>query len=170
MAKLTSKQKAFAAAKAEGMTASAAARVAGYAETNKHALRVQASRNNYLPEVQAEMRSIREKKISDLATVALSTLASIMQDEAAPAPARVAASKWVLEAAGHGLEAQKLLHRIGEGDERAVSQLSAADLEALVIMAAEKVRFERGQVIDAETVEMPKNGKNLVEHQLDEPI
>ena len=153
MAKLTNKQRAFAAAKAEGLSAADAARKAGYAVESQQSLRVQASRNNANPEIQAEMRAIRERSISDLCTVALSTLADILQDQGAPAAARVSASKWVLEAGGHGIEAQKLLHRIGEGDERAVSQLSAADLEALVVMAADKVRFERGQVIDAETGE-----------------
>lgn len=153
MAGLTDKQRKFAEAKAQGMSAADAARVAGYASESQTALRVQASRNNHHPDIQAEMRAIRERAIADLATVALSTLADILQDQGAPAAARVSASKWVLEAGGHGIEAQKLLHRIGEGDERAVSQLSAADLEALVVMAADKVRFERGQVIDAEAVE-----------------
>jgi len=151
MAKLTRKQKAFAEAKVQGHTATEAARIAGYAQTSRVALAVQGARNNRLPEVQAEMRAIREKEIGgELAQVALSTLREIMTDTSAPAPARVSASKWVLEAAGHGLEAAKLLHRIGEGDEKSVSQLSAADLERLVMLATDKVRFERAAVIDAE--------------------
>jgi hypothetical protein len=153
MAGLTSKQRAFAKGVASGLPPASAARAAGYAEKSPHALQVQASRLTKHPEVQAAAHAEREKLISQTAHRALACLASIIDNEAAQPAARVQASRWVLEAAGHGLEAAKLLHRIGEGDERAVSQLSAADLEALVVMAADKVRFERGQVIDAETGE-----------------
>jgi hypothetical protein len=161
MAKLTRKQKAFAEAKAQGHTATEAARLAGYAQTSRVSLAVQASRNGRLPEVQAEMRALREKEIcGDLAGVALATLHSIMTDQDAPAPARVSASKWVLEAAGHGLEAAKLLARIGDGDEKSVSQLSAADLERLVMLATDKVRFERSAAIDAEIVGGDQTAQN----------
>lgn len=153
MAKLTQKQRKFAEAKAQGMTAADAARYAGYASDNATSLRVQASRNNHLPAVQEEMRALREKEIQgDLAHVALVTLREIMTDQQAPAPARVSASKWVLEAAGHGLEAAKLLARAGGDGEKAVSELSAADLERLVIAASDKVRLERAAVLDAEII------------------
>jgi hypothetical protein len=152
MAKLTLKQRKFAKAIADGLPQQAAARVAGYADNSPQALRTQASRLMHLPDVLAEAHRHREQSIAQTATRALSCLASIIDNEAAPAPARVSASKWVLEAAGHGLEAAKLLARIGEGDDKSVSQLSAADLEHLVMMAADKVRFARAAAIDAEVI------------------
>ena len=161
MAKLTPKQKAFAEARANGANQTEAARIAGYASKTVTSLSVQGARNARLPEVQAAMREIREKEITgDLAQVALSTLRDIMTDTSAPAPARVSAAKWTLEAAGHGLEAAKLLARIGDGDDKSVSQLSAADLEHLVMMAADKVRFERSAAIDAEIIGGDETAQN----------
>jgi len=153
MAGLNHRQRKFAKLSAEGLPPVAAARAAGYVTSTPGSLAVQAHRLAHNPEVIAAAHQEREKLISQTAHRALACLASIIDNEQAQPAARVAASKWVLEAAGHGLEAQKLLHRIGEGDDRAVSQLSAADLEALVVMAADKVRFERGQVVDVSPVE-----------------
>ena len=163
MAKLTSKQRRWVEAKAQGMNATEAARVAGYADKSYQAIRTQASRNNKLPAVREAMHAAREELIhGDLSKIALRTLGEIMQDQDAPAPARVSASKWVLEAAGHGLEAAKLLARIGDGDEKSVSQLSAADLERLVMLATDKVRFERSAAIDAEIVGGDQTAQNEV--------
>lgn len=158
MSKLTQKQKEFARCLALGMNATQAAKAAGYADNSSQALRTQASRNNALPAVQAEAHAQREKLLTGvLASKAIAALEFVLDSPDSPAPAKVAAARFVLEAAGHGLEAKKLLHRIGEGDDRAVSQLSAADLERLVLMAAEQVKFERAAAIEAEI--LPSDGE-----------
>jgi len=153
---LTKKQRVFATAIAKGANRSQAARVAGYSDKSDGGLRQTAHRTASLPEVQRAAHAERERILcSEGAPLALATLQAIMSDSAQPAAARVSAAKWTLEAAGHGLEAAKLLAKIGEGDDRAVSQLSAADLERLVMLAADKVQFERAAVIDADI--LPQN-------------
>ena len=61
----------------------------------------EAYRLTRLPHVQSAIRSERERLISAHgANVALSTLMEIMKDQAAPASARVGASRTMLEVAG----------------------------------------------------------------------
>jgi hypothetical protein len=88
-----------------------------------------------------------------LAQKALAALEYVLDAPEVPAAAKVQAARWVLEAGGHGIEAKKLLHRIGEGDETVVSQLNAGDLERLVLVAADRVRFERQALVEAEVIE-----------------
>ena len=111
---LTTKQQAFALAVAEGATASAAARLAGYAHTSPASLRVQASRLSSDPNIQKAIFEHRQRRLQGpLASKALACLESVMEDLAAPPAARVAAAKWTLEAAGHGVAAQSLKLRGG---------------------------------------------------------
>lgn len=151
---MTKKQRAFSKALALGLNATECARVAGYSDNSPGALRQTASRTLALPEIQRAAHAEREKIIcGGLAQAALGCLASIIGNEDAPAAARVAAAKWALEAGGHGLEARKLAARLGDDSERAVSQMTAADLERLVLLAEDKVRFERGAMVEAEIID-----------------
>ena len=79
-----------------GCNPTEAARTAGYAVPKQEAYRL-----TRLPHVQAAIRSERERLISAHgANVALATLMEIMKDQAAPASARVGASRTMLEVAG----------------------------------------------------------------------
>lgn len=79
-----------------GCNPTEAARAAGYAVPKQEAYRL-----TRLPHVQSAIRSERERLISAHgANVALSTLMEIMKDQAAPASARVGASRTMLEVAG----------------------------------------------------------------------
>jgi hypothetical protein len=88
----------------------------------------------------------------ELSNVALGTLSNIMRDETAPAAARVQASRWVLEAAGHGLPAAALAARLGmDGSDKPLSEFSLADLEEMTRRAAESL--ERMRTVSAPTIE-----------------
>ncbi len=150
---LTQRQKAFAKHLALGLTATEAARAAGYSDSSPQGLRVGASRLQHHPDIQREAHAQRERRLQGtMASKALATLEHVLDSPDSPAAAKVQAARWILEASGHGIEAAKLLHRIGDADERVVSQLSAADLEALVLAATDKVRFERAAAIEAEVI------------------
>ena len=88
----------------------------------------------------------------ELSNVALGTLSNIMRDETAPAAARVQASRWVLEAAGHGLPAAALAARLGmDGADKPLSEFSLADLEEMTRRAAESL--DRMRTVNAPTIE-----------------
>jgi hypothetical protein len=130
--KLTEKQKAFVEHIAQGVKPTAAARLAGYAADSSASLRVQASRNLSNPAIHKAAFADRERQLhGPLAKVALATLSAVMQDESAPAAARIQAARWTLESAGHGLAAQLGAARLGLDGDKPISQLSIADLEAM---------------------------------------
>jgi|GEM_PF-6036940 len=146
---LTHKQRDFARNIANGMGQSAAARAAGYAHGSPNALAVTARRTLALPEVQRAAHTERERILcGGLAHKALRCLESIIDSDTAPAAAKFAASRWVLEAGGHGIESRRLALRAGDDSERSPSQLTAADLERLVIKSIAEV--DRLSAIDAE--------------------
>ena len=93
----------------------------------------------------------------ELSNVALGTLSNIMRDETAPAAARVQASRWVLEAAGHGLPAAALAARLGmDGADKPLSEFSLADLEEMTRRAADsldRMRSVNAPIIEANTLE-----------------
>jgi len=150
---LTTKQRAFARNLARGMTASDAARASGYAKENAESLHVTASRLQHHPDIQRAAYAEREARLAGpLAHKALSALEGVLDNPDAPAASKVQAARWILEAGGHGIESRRLLARIGEVDERAVSLLSVADLERLVTSGQERVRFVKAGIIEAETV------------------
>lgn len=154
MAGLTSKQRAFAKGVANGLPPASAARAAGYAEKSPHALQVQASRLTKHPEVQAAAHAEREKLISQTAHRALACLAAIIDNEAAQPAARVAASKWVLEAAGHGIESRRLEARIGDRDEVAPHRMSLETLEHAAGLAMQHVLEEREKAAQAAALDV----------------
>jgi hypothetical protein len=151
---LTSKQERFARNIAAGMTGSDAARAAGYADNSNHGLAVTASRLMRHPGIQREAFEQREARLTGpLARKALGTLESILDDETAPAAARVQAARFVLEAAGHGIESRRLAARQPDDDGRPLHLLSLASLEALAFGAEERLRIAKEGAIDAEEVE-----------------
>lgn len=151
---LNPKQRRFAKNIAAGMGKSAAAAAAGYAQSNPASLAVTACRMMKHPEILRAAHAEREARLAGpMAIKALATLEGVMDDPAAPAPAKVAAAKWVLEAAGHGLEAAKLSARIGDTDERQPHLMSLEALEQAAGLAMRHVLIEREKAAQAAAIE-----------------
>ena len=88
---------------ANGGKGALAVQEAGYAGGDSNAFARRAWELLQNPKVTKELHRIRAMEIEGkLASVAMGTLAGIMADDDAPAPARVRAATWVLEVSGHG--------------------------------------------------------------------
>lgn len=151
---LNSKQRRFAKNIAAGMGKSAAAAAAGYAKDNPASLAVTACRMMKHPEILRAAHAEREARLTGpLASKALATLEGVMDNPDAPAPAKVAAARWILEASGHGIESRRLEARIGDGDEQAPSSMSLAALENACGVALAHVHAEREKAAQAAAIE-----------------
>lgn len=133
-----------------GGNGSAAAIAAGYAKDRAAKTAYDLTRHQKILDA---IKLQQSRYISgELSNVALGTLGNIMRDETAPAAARVQASRWVLEAAGHGLPAAALAARLGmDGADKPLSEFSLADLEEMTKRAAESL--ERMRSVNAPTIE-----------------
>jgi hypothetical protein len=163
MKKLTRRQKKFAVNCALGMNGVQAAKAAGYADSSPQTLRTQASRLTAHPDVQREAFLQREKRLQGpLAQKALACLENVLEDSTAPAAARVAASRFVLEACGHGIESRRLEARIGMDDEQAPHRMTLEALEAAAGLALAHVEAEREKSRQAAAIEaviVPADGE-----------
>lgn len=154
MKKLTKRQKKFAVNCALGMNATEAARAAGYADNNAQALRTQASRLTAHPDVQREAFLQREKRLQGtLAQKALAALEHVLETKEAPAAAKVAAARFVLEGCGHGIESRRLEARIGDADEIQPHRMSLEALEQAAGLALAHVEAEREKAAQAAAIE-----------------
>jgi hypothetical protein len=138
MSALTEGQQAFVSYLVlEGCNPSEAARRAGYSHPNVRAYELLRK-----PHITQAIRREQAKVLDgDLANVALRTLRDVMDNANAPASARVAASRAVLEACGH--------FRRPEGqdlDEKEILAMSAQELEEFVAQARRNVAKISGDV------------------------
>ena len=146
---LTGKQRSFAGNLAQGMTATDAARAAGYANSSPAALRVTASRLQHHPDVQKAAFLERERRLNGpLASLALQTLHDVMTDLSAPPAARLQAARFTLEAAGHGVVNRQLAARHPENGDKPLSSFTLEELEAMVEGAELRMKQAQGQVIE----------------------
>jgi len=150
---LTDKQARFAKLIADGVPQTEAALAAGYANSSPNALAVTASRLMRHPEIRRAAFEQREARLAGpLGQKAMATLESIIEDETAPAPARVKAAVWILEATGHGLQAKLGAARLGLNDgNKPLSQLTVEELESFVqgLESTEKrLKAASGKVIE----------------------
>ena len=143
-ANLTQMQLAYVSAfLANGGKQRAAAKVAGY--SSPESVGWYLSRH---PAVVAEIRTRQLAQLGGLAVVGIQTLRAVMQDETAPAAARVQASRFALEAAGFGIQAEALKLRFaGIGDEKDLSAMSIPELQRLALM----VKAEVDEIADRQT-------------------
>ena len=147
--KLSKRQTSFAKGIAAGLPPQAAALAAGYVNKTPNGLRVQASRLNSNPDVQRLAYEERESRLAGpLAVKALNTLEAILDDSGTPSAARIQAARYILDAAGHGIDNKRLRLRSGEDADTPTRELSLAALELLAIAAEERVMIERAAVID----------------------
>lgn len=123
-AELTQMQRSFVTALVrQGCNPTQAARIAGYSTPRTAAYDL--LRN---PSVQTAVAFERNRYVScELANIATATLKEVMVDPAAPASARVAAARTVLEMAG-----DLGRNRQDADDDRALSEMSAEDLTRLI--------------------------------------
>ena len=107
----------------DGCNPTEAARRAGYSHPNVRAYELLRK-----PHVAEEIRKRQTRLLEgDLANVALRTLREVMEDQAAPASARVAASRAVLEASGHFRRSPE-----PDLDEKNIMDMSAQELEQFI--------------------------------------
>jgi hypothetical protein len=149
---LSEKQKIFVREYSRGASATAAATVAGYSRPSTDGYR---ERKN--PAVLQAIREAQTAQLGSLAGVAINTMRDVMTDETAPAAARISAAKWALEAAGFGLESQKAQLRLGLGEDKPLSEMTADELADFIVRRTdERKRANDAQTnpaIDAEVIE-----------------
>jgi phage terminase small subunit len=144
---LTDKQRQFVENHfANGGDATKAAKDAGYANPMQDSWRL---RQN--PAVLAAIRATAAQAVADGAPVAWGVMQELMTQADTPAQVRFQAARWTLEAGGHGLAAQALLARAGGAGEKAISEMSVAELEEYVKRqqsAVDALKACEGRVVD----------------------
>lgn len=152
MENLTEKQSLFVHHLVSGATsATEAARRAGYSGGGVRQVASQLMRKEH---VQAAIRQEQFIKLNgDLANIALETLRSVMQDEAAPAGARVSASIAVLERAGLNASGGREMHHA-----KPVSEMTNQELAAFIASSRRLLEYHEHQqsvqTVDDEAVEV----------------
>lgn len=132
---LTEKQRAFVDSMlANGGREHEAAISAGYANPREECWRL---RRN--PAIQNELRTRMQERVLGGQVTAWNVMQELMTDPTVAAPTRFAASKWTLEAAGHGLEAAKLRAKVGLEGQKSMSEMTTEELEAHVAMLSAAV-------------------------------
>lgn len=143
---LTEKQRAFVDAMlVNGGKETDAAKAAGYANPREEGWRL---RRN--PAIQHEIRTRMQERVLGGQVTAWNVMQELMTDPTVAAPTRFAASKWTLEAAGHGLEAAKLRAKVGLESQKSMSEMTTEELEAHVAMLSAAVA---GKKVIENTVE-----------------
>lgn len=92
-----------------------------------------------------EVRRDTEVK-TRIATKALSTMESLLDDPAAPAHVKATVAKWFLEASGHGLSAVAASLQLGlkKQSEQDLSKLSVSELEEIAVRGRQAWEAMRG--------------------------
>jgi hypothetical protein len=149
VAGLTEKQQRFCyLVGREGVNLTQAAEQAGYAsasQTGSYLMR--------LPHVRQAVHAIRAAAIEgDLASLALSTMRSLMRDDLTPAPVRFQAAKWTLETCGHRAAADAAG---APAPEKSLSDMSLAELESFIARgesALDRLKVVGAPVVDVEAL------------------
>ena len=137
----------------QGCKPTQAARVAGYADPKVSAHDLLRS-----PQIQAAIRFERNRYVmGDLANVATATLKEVMTDALAPASARVAAARTVLELAGELGRA-----KTNATTDRPLSELTADELARLI----DQWEGERASLVTPEEGERTALGDAISRGQL----
>ena len=110
---------------ANGGNAKAAARSAGYEESNGIAL----LKNHKVREAIELKRDLDIK--TNGATQAWQVMQSLLTDPAAPAQVRFQAARWTLEASGHGLSAVAAALAVGNRGKKDLHDMSVSELQEI---------------------------------------
>lgn len=129
----------------DGLSLTKAAEGAGFAKGHNYGSHLM--RN---PHIRAAVHAIRAAAIEgDLASLALSTMRSLMRDDLTPAPVRFQAAKWTLETCGHRAAAEAAG---APAPEKSLSDMSLQELEAFI--ARGESALDRLKVVSAPVVEV----------------
>lgn len=129
----------------DGLSLTQAAEQAGFKNAGNYGSALM--RNPY---IRAAVHQIRQGAIEgDLASLALSTMRSLMRDELTPAPVRFQAAKWTLETCGHRAAAEAAG---APAPEKSLSDMSLQELESFI--ARGESALDRLKVVGAPVVEV----------------
>lgn len=155
---LTEKQARFARLLGNGLSQTDAARGAGYGNRSEGSLRVTGHKLAKNPEIQRAAFQEREAILTgSLANKALATLGNILDDETAPAPAKVTAAKFILESAGHGIESKKLALKAAETMKRGLVDMSTEELIEFIRNGEAMQADAEAQTIEVETADVEES-------------
>lgn len=145
----TPKQQAFIQAYiANGGKQQEAARTAGYADP-----RVEGWKLLQNPAIQQEIQKRVNYEVTAGQVTAWGVMMELMTDPTVQPATRFAASKWTLEATGHGLEAAKLRAKVGLESTKSMSEMTTDELEEHVarLSAAVQAKKDCEGAIEAES-------------------
>lgn len=145
---LNAQQEAFVEAYvANGGNAKAAARQAGYDESN----------GNLLLKNHKVREAIELKRDTDIktngATQAWQVMQSLLTDPSAPAQVRFQAARWTLEASGHGLSAVAAALAVGNRGKKDLHDMSVSELQEIADRARNWLDSMKTVVKTAESLE-----------------
>jgi phage terminase small subunit len=139
-ARLNPMQQKFVLKMSEGLSPTAAAREAGYAQPGQAGFY-----NMRQPHIELAVRQARAARFSgELATIAANTLREVMTDTDAPASARVSAARLVLE----------VTREVGKGAQEADSGKELHEMTPDELAALIKKLDDQKRTIDAEPAEV----------------
>lgn len=146
---LTDKQAEFARRYVQlGGSAEAAAIEAGYSG------RTYGYQLTQLPHVQAAIRAEQERAVLEGSTKGLRWMVKALDDAKLPGAVRFQCAKWLAEAAGHGLAAQRAQLGLPQTD-KPLSEMRLDELDAFISAgkkATERLREERTRTIEGQVV------------------
>lgn len=129
-----------------GIKPAKAAALAGYAHPDQQA--------NYLTKQlnvqQALQRESQRVLMTEGLPNALTFMVSAPMNEKLPGAVRFQAAKWVMEAAGHGLAAQRAALGL-PADDKPLSEMSTSELDGLIGAMRTRLMETRAQVIEGES-------------------
>lgn len=145
---LTERQRLFVRALVEnGGVAVRAAETAGYAEPKSSAWNVM-----QLPHVQAAIRAETERMVASAGPKAIGWMMTALDDQKMAGAVRFQCAKWLAEAAGHGLAAQRAALGLPEQD-KPLSEMTLEELDAFISAgkaATDRLKQDRARTIEGE--------------------
>lgn len=124
---LSEKQAAFVKAYVSGLSQTKSAEVAGYSCPGPDAWRLLQTQSV----IDAITRETQNRLMTEGQQVALGFMLKAPGNEKLPGAVRFQAAKWVMEAAGHGLAAQRAALGL-PGDDKPLDEMSVGELEAFL--------------------------------------
>ena len=154
---LTPKQAAFVKAYVEnGGVATKAAELAGYAEPRSSAWGL-----TRLPHVQAAIRAETERMVQGAGAKAVGWMVKALDDAKLPGAVRFQSAKWLAEAAGHGLAAQRAALGLPAAD-KPLTEMTLDELDAFISagkQGIERLKAERERTIEGQAVDVRNDAR-----------
>lgn len=163
---LSEKQAEFVKHYSNGMSQTQAAKLAGYSSPGTDAWRLLRTQ----PVIDAISREMHQRLMTEGQQAALGFMLKAPANEKLPGAVRFQAAKWVMEAAGHGLAAQRAALGLPPED-KPLSEMSTEELDSLIGAMRNRLVETRAQVIEGEARNAQPDGvggaTQVIEHQRD---